>query len=85
MTPYEFDVYLKGKLKFLNEEEERHQRRTALICTVLSNINRRKGTRPFKIDDFMPKKKQTTQDMYKVVERLNKLFGGEDLRNGRSS
>ena len=44
-----------------------------------------KRKRVFKAKDFMPRKKQTTQDMLKQVEILNALFGGEDKRTQNGS
>ena len=79
MIPCEFVQYVQGRVKFLKDEDERLNRKFALLATVFANIHRGKR-KAFKIDDFMPRKKQTTEQMLKQVEMLNQLFGGEDKR-----
>lgn len=85
MIPSEFMLYIKQQVKFLKEEEERHQRRNALMPTLYANAHRRKGQKAYSIDDFLPKKPQTPQQMLKQVEMLNRLFGGEDKRTQNGS
>ena len=56
--------------------------RVALICTVMANIWRGKGTKVFKPADFMPgaerkkQERQTSKQMYTTVRMLNAAFGG---------
>lgn len=41
------------------DREERQDRRTALVCTVLANsVPRKKGSSAFTIDDFLVKRKR---------------------------
>lgn len=83
MIPREFSIFIEGSIKALEEEEERHQWRNALLASVIVNSSqRKKGSRIAKQKDFMPKKKQTDDEMYNEIVRLNKLFGGKDFRKG---
>lgn len=59
---------------------ERENYRFALVCSVIANANRSKG-KPFKPDDFMPKKRkkrQTWQEQLKFLEMFVSSYqGGE--------
>jgi hypothetical protein len=50
--------------------EKRLDYRTALLCSVIANVNRGKKQKAFKPDDFMPRerKKQTPQDMLSFIK-----------------
>ena len=81
MIPSEFVEYVQGRVEFYQEEEERHQMRNALLASVIANFApKSKRGRVYKPKDFMPKKKQTQEEMLREVERLNRMFGGRDLR-----
>lgn len=73
--------YLADRVK---ENERRLDRRAALICSVIANVNRnkKKRSKPYGVEDFMPreKKKQTWQQQLKFVEGLTRALGGKDLR-----
>lgn len=63
--------------------EERADLRAGIISSTVANVNRGKGGRTYKPQEFMPKfdkPKQTWQEQLKVVELLNKTFNGEDRR-----
>lgn len=79
--------FVKHRVKFLREEEERHQWRFAQLQSTIVNFSGtlKKG-KSVSAKDFMPRKPQTTKQMLKQVEMLNALFGGEDKRvqNGSS-
>ena len=59
--------------------EERADLRSAQIACILANVNRGKGQKVFKIDDFMPKfeprKRQTPEEMAKMLEMTAKALG----------
>lgn len=52
---------------------------------TIANVNRGKRKRPYKIADFLPRKRnrKSPDELLRQVEMLNKFFGGEDLRDGR--
>jgi len=91
LTPGQFDLLAKRhieaeKVKMSLEEVKikRSDQQAALICCVLANINRdkKKKSKPFVVDDFMPKvagkkKKQTPQQQFEIVKMLNAAFGGK--------
>lgn len=66
----------------IKNQFRRDQGNTALICTTIANfaLKAKRGGRVYKVKDFMPKEKQKPSDMLKMVEALNKKFGGVDLR-----
>jgi hypothetical protein len=41
--------------------EERADFRDAQICATIANVNRRRGSQPYKPSDFMPKFERTVQ------------------------
>jgi len=53
-----------------------------MICAILANVNRnpKKHPRAYKVEDFMPGKRQSTQDMMTITEAITTAFGGEDRR-----
>jgi hypothetical protein len=79
MIPREFGIYVEGRIKFISEEETRHQRRTGLISAMIANFSGR-TKKSYKIDDFMPKKLSRGKDMLEEVKKLNAMFGGEIRR-----
>jgi hypothetical protein len=63
----------------------------AMLQALTANVNRSKGQRPFKLDEFMPKwgrarqaGPMTPEDMLRAVKRANKAMGGE-VRGGDDS
>jgi hypothetical protein len=60
----------------------------AQVMTLLANIYRKKGARPYTVKDFMPLWGETIEEdpaekqqaLLAKVEMLNALFKGEDLR-----
>lgn len=56
-----------------NERIKREQFYSAMICSVIANTNRGKGSRSFKPSDFMPAEKkirQTWQEQLAFIETL---------------
>lgn len=53
---------------------------SALICSVIANVNRQKG-KPFQPSDFMPKeekpKRMTTEEMLEILKQVTLANGGE--------
>lgn len=77
-------------LKEFNALIERHQTneewlnyRPAIICALLANINRGKGSKVYKPQDFMPGAKvklgtpQTPKQMLATIKVLNAIHGGK--------
>ena len=70
-----------------HKEQERLDRRSALICFVLAEINRdkKKKPQPFTVDDFMPKyeavsvkqKEQSPEDMKEQAKIITQILGGK--------
>jgi len=57
----------------------------AITSSTIANVNRQKGKKAYKPEDFMPKftkKKQTTEEMIQFAEMFTIGLGGEDKRNG---
>jgi hypothetical protein len=55
----------------------------AITSMTLANINRKKGSKPLKVDEFIPKwevKKQTASEQLQFAETLTIALGGKDLR-----
>jgi len=54
------------------------------MCAVIANSHRTKGKK-FRPKDFMPRygsRRQTPEQMLKILEGVTKATGGEDKRNG---
>lgn len=65
--------------------EERADLRAGIISSVIANANRKKGTKPFKPSDFMPKfdhKEQTIHEQRAAAEALALAFGGTKGKAG---
>ena len=73
----------KQKGIILQIQEENADRRTALICAILANSFRDSKRRPFKVEDFMPRKgkevkaKQTPEQMMQMVKLWNATYKGK--------
>ena len=59
----------------------------AIVSSTIANVNRKKGSRRFSPEDFMPKfekrtprRRQGWREQLSMVEVLNTAFGGKDLR-----
>jgi hypothetical protein len=71
-------------------KERDEWRQSALICSVIANVNRnsKKRRKPFQPDDFIggrqSTKKQTPDQMLSMVEQMNAELGGKDERKGVS-
>jgi hypothetical protein len=85
---------LKALLERYNQEEEATARqlqiqednadyRAALICTVIANCFRDPKRRAFKVDDFLPRKKevksktQTPEEQMMMVQMWQAMYGGK--------
>lgn len=56
----------------------------AITASTVANVNRQKGKKPHKPEDFMPKfekkKEQSTESMVAFAAYMTASMGGEDLR-----
>jgi hypothetical protein len=55
--------------------QSRFDLRSAIVASTIANINRGKGTRPYKPSDFMPDYSGKKQN--KVAEQLKAIFSGK--------
>jgi hypothetical protein len=58
----------------------------AITASTIANTNRGKGSRPFKVEDFMPKfrqKPQTIDEQISFAAMITASMGGQDLRGER--
>jgi len=67
--------------RFISEQESLNYR-AALVCSVIAEVNRdrKKRTKPFTPQDFMPKKKKaklTGEQTMEQIKVLNTMLGGE--------
>jgi len=64
--------------------EARADLRAGIVASVIANVNRdpKRRSRPYRPEDFMPRRRErkTGKEMLKIVEMLNAMFGGKDLR-----
>lgn len=60
----------------------------AVTAQTITNVNRQRGTRAYKIEEFIPKfgpqKPQSTDQMLQIAQMLTIGLGGEDLRQSAS-
>lgn len=83
MIPADFIRYTENRVKFIEAEAKVTQRNTALICATIANFALKTKPKHYRPEDFLPREVMTDEDMLKTVENLNRLFGGEDLRQKR--
>jgi hypothetical protein len=82
------DQFWRLTIRQFNKLVERHKENkraelfnSALICSVIANVNRGKG-KPFQPSDFMPKEnkkkaKMTTEQMVEMLRMITLQNGGE--------
>jgi len=58
----------------------------AIVAQVIANVNREKGKKAYKLEDFMPKfgeeKPQSAEQMMQFAQMMTIAMGGEDKRGG---
>lgn len=65
--------------------DDREDLRTGIVSSTIANVNRGKG-KSFTPQDFIPQfnketpKKQSVETQLAIVEQMNAMFGGKDLR-----
>ena len=61
---------LKAYQEAFEAEEEKRDRRFAMIAMILANVNRdsKKKKKPYEISDFMPKKPVSSEQLSEKVE-----------------
>ena len=57
----------------------------AVVASVIANVNKAKGQKPFSVEDFMPKRNegsgvQTEAEMIQIASMFTLGLGGQDLR-----
>ena len=68
--------------------ESRGDWRAAMLATVFASAYRRKGSRPYKIEDFMPvfrkpkQRRMTADQLRDAVLSINKSAGGKVRKHG---
>ena len=58
----------------------------AITASTIANVNRRKGQRAYKAEDFMPKfekKSQSVDEMLQVAQMMTIGLGGTDARGDK--
>ena len=77
---------LDALVRQYTEEQKKLDGRTALICTVLANINRnpKKKSKAFTVEDFMPKyekerKVKSAEEMLETVKLWNTVLKGNEI------
>jgi hypothetical protein len=83
LTEAEFWRLTLKQFNYLCERHNKAKRadmyNSALICSVIANVNRKKG-KSFKPTDFMPKEKQkkmSVNEMFEVLKQVTLANGGE--------
>ncbi len=77
MIPSEFMMYYENRIEFIKQQERRADTISAMIAVTVANfsMNKKKG-KQYKISDFIGKEKQTPEQMFEVVKRLNSRMKG---------
>lgn len=55
----------------------------AIVAKTVADVNRKKGTKAYDIEDFIPKFEQeiqTVDQMLAIASMITEALGGEDLR-----
>lgn len=87
LTPAELCIEIEA----WNQRQQIEDYRVGLLCAVIAEPNRdsKKHKQPFTPQDFMPVQgngesktthKQDWQEQLSIVEKLNQILDGEDLR-----
>ena len=80
MTPVEFHSLLRR----WREAQKILDLRSGMVASTIANVNRRKGSTPFKPQDFMlfrePEKVLSVEDSKHYLEGLAAMFGGTVTR-----
>lgn len=85
-------MFFKRLERFRNQLKK-DDYRVGLVCSVLANIHRdrKKRPKPFLPADFVPGEKKSDgkatkwQDQLRLVQHLNMLFGGSDIRGKKEN
>lgn len=71
-----------------DEHNRRLDYRTGIICSVLANVHRKRGSKEYKPTDFMPRyskkrKKISSEELLNRVRYINNIYNG--ISNGDSN
>lgn len=75
MIPREFIIFVESRTNFIQNQEERDMRRFAFLATIITNTSGNVKRR-YKISDFLPAKKVSGSDMFKMIKQINAVLGG---------
>lgn len=65
--------------------EERADMRAAIIASTIANVNRSKGQKAYKVEDFMPRfdrQEEQGGDPVAFARLMTLALGGQDLTTG---
>lgn len=56
----------------------------AIVAKTVADSNRKKGSKPYKVEDFMPKfeKPKSVDQAIQFAQMMTLAMGGEDMRDG---
>ena len=79
LTLAQFDALVRR----YKDEQRRLDYRSAMICSILAEINRdrKRRTKPFSPEDFMPKEEAEERDdpkMERALKRISQMLGGKE-------
>jgi len=80
LTLAQFDALVRR----YKDEQRRSDYRSAMICSILAEINRdrKRRTKPFSPEDFMPKEEETKRidnpKMKRALERISQMLEGKE-------
>lgn len=88
MTPLEIYKFVKYTSKRIEFENDMADRRTARICCIIANKNRKKGSKAFTEEQFIPKKKKSRKqmsvnDLSTTLKMITLMFNGTITRKNR--
>lgn len=71
-----------------DEYNKRLDYRNGILCSVIANVHRKKGSKEYKPTDFMPKysrrvKKISSEELLNRVRYINNIYNG--INNGNSN
>lgn len=78
VTPYDFSIILQG----YRERKQIEQADTIAHAWLIEALHRTKGLPKLEKLLEKPKKKMSDDEMMKMCMALNKLFGGEVIKDG---
>lgn len=78
MTPAEFLEIAKAKIEQRNEEWRFQDILNGVRCSLLANINRSKGARPYTAEDFRIMKEDKRQSPEQIMAMFDHIAGEDN-------